>query len=559
MKITNLTFSRSALHTPLFILATLLFISCGNDDDGVVLSTEKQITAFSFLATDNEALNTDVNTTINLEAKTITAEVPFATDLTALQPTITISAAATVNPSSKKVQDFTKPVAYTVTAEDGSKQVYQIQINSATSDAKQITNVTFLATDHTSLDTDIVAVIDQNTHTITAQVPYGTDITALKPAITFSAGATITPNSMQAQDFTNPVAYTATANDGSTQVYQLHITTALNPAKEILSFSLQNANNPALSIDIESLLDQDNHTISILVPYGTDITALQPSITVLEGTTISPQSDQANDFTNPVTYTVTAQDGSTQQYQATVEYSDYPVLIEILKQNPVNRLIWDVEDRSMESWVGVHLNSTGRVTKIYAKNNINTIPTVIENLTELTNLTLYRGRLTSIPTQIGNLTKLTTLNLYSNSLTSIPAQIGNLTKLTTLVLGANQLTSIPQQIENLTQLTTLHLGKNQLTSVPTQISKLTKLTTLSLSFNTLTSIPIELGNLTELTSFYLNSNTLTSIPAQIGNLTKLTSLTLSENPNLNTIPQKVCDLTTNHGTQITKDDGVTCL
>ncbi|WP_234859276.1 leucine-rich repeat domain-containing protein [Aquimarina aquimarini] len=557
MKITNLTFSRSALHTSLFILATLLFISCGNDDDGVVLSTEKQITTFSFLATDNEALNTDVKTTINLEAKTITAEVPFATDLTALQPTITISAAATVNPSSKKVQDFTKPVAYTVTAEDGSKQVYQIQINSATSDAKQITNVTFLATDHTSLDTDIVAVIDQNNHTITAQVPYGTDITALKPAITFSAGATITPNSMQAQDFTNPVAYTATANDGSTQVYQLHITTALNPAKEILSFSLQNANNPALSIDIESLLDQDNHTISILVPYGTDITALQPSITVLEGTTISPQSDQANDFTNPVTYTVTAQDGSTQQYQATVEYSDYPVLLEIIKQN--NLLIWDVNDRSMESWIGISLNSTGRVIRILVGSKIYTIPAVIENLTELTNLTLYRGRLTSIPEQIGNLTKLTTLNFRANEITSIPTQIGNLTKLTTLDLGANRLTSIPTQIENLTQLTTLHLGKNQFTSIPTQISKLTKLTTLSLNFNTLTSIPVELGNLTELTKFYLNSNTLTSIPAQIGNLTKLTSLILSENPNLNTIPKKVCDLTTTHGTQITKDDGVTCI
>ncbi|WP_103867540.1 DUF5018 domain-containing protein [Aquimarina sp. I32.4] len=557
MKITNLTFSRSALHTSLFILATLLFISCGNDDDGVVLSTEKQITAFSFLATDNEALNTDVKTTINLEAKTITAEVPFATDLTALQPTITISAAATVNPSSKKVQDFTKPVAYTVTAEDGSKQVYQIQINSATSDAKQITNVTFLATDHTSLDTDIVAVIDQNTHTITAQVPYGTDITALKPAITFSAGATITPNSMQAQDFTNPVAYTATANDGSTQVYQMHITTALNPAKEILSFSLQNANNPALSIDIESVLDQDNHTISILVPYGTDITALQPNIMLSEGTTINPQSGQVNNFTDAVTYTVTAQDGSTQQYQATVEYSDYPVLLEIIKQN--NILIWDVNDRSMKSWIGVSLNNTGRVTKIFVGSTIHTIPVVIENLTELTNLTLYRGRLTSIPEQIGNLTKLTTLNFRANEITSIPTQIGNLTKLTTLDLGANQLTSIPTQIENLTQLTTLHLGKNQLTSVPTQISKLTKLTTLSLNFNTLTSIPVELGNLTELTNFYLNSNTLTSIPAQIGNLTKLTSLSLSENPNLNTIPQQVCDLTTNHGTKITKDDGTTCL
>ncbi len=41
---------------------------------------------------------------------------------------------------------------------------------------------------------------------------------------------------------------------------------------------------------------------------GTDVSALTPEITISTGATISPESGQAVDFTNPVEYTVTAED-----------------------------------------------------------------------------------------------------------------------------------------------------------------------------------------------------------------------------------------------------------
>jgi hypothetical protein len=44
---------------------------------------------------------------------------PYGTDLTNLVPTITVSAGATINPASGVTQNFTNPVVYTVTAEDG--------------------------------------------------------------------------------------------------------------------------------------------------------------------------------------------------------------------------------------------------------------------------------------------------------------------------------------------------------------------------------------------------------------------------------------------------------
>jgi hypothetical protein len=62
----------------------------------------------------------------------ITAEVPNGTDVTKLKPTITISKDATVSPKSGAQKDFTDPVQYVVTAEDGTtKKTYTVTITVA--------------------------------------------------------------------------------------------------------------------------------------------------------------------------------------------------------------------------------------------------------------------------------------------------------------------------------------------------------------------------------------------------------------------------------------------
>lgn len=52
--------------------------------------------------------------------------------------------------------------------------------------------------------------IDTDSHTVRFHMPYGSDVTALEPAITVSTGAAITPGSGSAQDFSNAVSYTVT-------------------------------------------------------------------------------------------------------------------------------------------------------------------------------------------------------------------------------------------------------------------------------------------------------------------------------------------------------------
>jgi hypothetical protein len=53
------------------------------------------------------------------------------------------------------------------------------------------------------------------------------------------------------------------------------------------------------------------------MPAGTNITSLSPAIQFI-GQSISPAPNVAQDFTNPVTYTVTAVDNTTRAYTVTV-------------------------------------------------------------------------------------------------------------------------------------------------------------------------------------------------------------------------------------------------
>jgi hypothetical protein len=103
------------------LAVTTMFFSCD-----LLISSDKQITSFKFTT----PLAVGV---INENAKTITVEVPKNTDVTLLVPTITISEYATISPNSNVAQNFTYPVSYTVTAEDGSTANYIVTVTVANS------------------------------------------------------------------------------------------------------------------------------------------------------------------------------------------------------------------------------------------------------------------------------------------------------------------------------------------------------------------------------------------------------------------------------------------
>ncbi|MBN1578352.1 MAG: hypothetical protein JW913_17455, partial [Chitinispirillaceae bacterium] len=156
---------------------------------------------------------------------------------------------------------------------------------------------------------DTTATIVDSTHTIIVNVPFGTPVTELTPAITHT-GAGIGPLSGAARDFSNPVTYTVTAADGSTRAYTVTVNVGLDTAKSVTSFSLSSPDTAGIIVD-------STRTIIVNVPFGTAVTALTPVITHT-GTGIDPDTGTARDFTDPVTYTATAADGTKRAYTVKV-------------------------------------------------------------------------------------------------------------------------------------------------------------------------------------------------------------------------------------------------
>lgn len=163
----------------------------------------------------------------------------------------------------------------------------------------------------------VTGVIGETGHTITLNVPFGTDVTALVPTITHS-GASISPASGTAKNFTSPVSYVVTAADATTQTYVVTVVVAPSPAKTMTAFSFAGLNPPVVGTVTEA-----NHTVALTVPNGTNVTALVPTISHT-GASISPASGAAHDFTNPVNYVVTAADATTQTYVVTVTIANPP-------------------------------------------------------------------------------------------------------------------------------------------------------------------------------------------------------------------------------------------
>ena len=330
---------------------------------------------------------------------------PSDANLTVLTPTITLSVNATVSPASAVSQDFTNPVPYTVTAEDGvSQTVYSVTVTKSTltklstpdvsSGATSPTNQGFTTrwaavsnvstytvkvydatgttevvaarqtglsgtsvgitglTANTTYTYKVTAIGDGSSYadsdessasatvrtlstasaitafniigqsgsttigstTISLQMPYGQILTSLSPSITVSGGASVNPLSGAVNGFSSPQHYIVTAEDGTTTTdYTVTITNiAPSGAKAItaLTFSGQVGS---------SVITEGTHTIDVVMPVGTYRYSLTPaSVSKSDFSTISPDITMARDFRTSKTYTITAQDGSTQDYTVNV-------------------------------------------------------------------------------------------------------------------------------------------------------------------------------------------------------------------------------------------------
>ncbi len=259
------------------------------------LNTETDILSFSLA---QEIGTASINTTNH----TVTIEVVSGTDVTQLEPTITISPEATISPS--VVQDFTIPVTYTVTAQDGSIQEWTVTVSIAPNNANSITSFSFV-------EESSSATIDAVNGTVNILVIFGTDLTSLSPTIGISASASINPEGGLSRDFTNPVEYIVTAEDGTSKTWTVTVNIASNTANDILRFEIGDQSS-------ETFIDSENHTVTLEMPFGSNLTSLTPMIHISDNAAIDPDSEVTRDFSDPVTYQVTSESGSVQDWIVTV-------------------------------------------------------------------------------------------------------------------------------------------------------------------------------------------------------------------------------------------------
>ena len=275
-----------------------------------------------------------INSSINSNAATVTASVSTLADLTQLAPEIIVSDFASISPESGTTQDFTNPVDYTVTAEDGTTKEWTITISQQVSNKADINSFTF---------TDQVgeAEIGVKPDTVEAQIVFGGDLTSIAPDIGISLGAEISPASGVTRDFSTSLEYTVTAQDGfTTRVWTVIITEAPNFESDIISFSFD-------GIEGSAEIDPVNHTVTATASANSNYPNLTPTIEVSDGASISPPSGTQQDFSGEVIYTVTAGDGITaQEWSVTIDRSasDENEIISFTYEDKVG-VIYSNEDR----------------------------------------------------------------------------------------------------------------------------------------------------------------------------------------------------------------------
>ena len=186
----------------------------------------------------------------------------------------------------------------------------------------------------------------------------------------------------------------------------------------------------------------------------------------------------------------------------------------LIGQNPENLADWSDQGRA------IRLN--------LADKNITTVPSSIDELTELRQLFLSYNNLSFLTYNIGNLEKLEHLSLSFNSLSDLPTTIGNLENLISLDAELNFLSSLPNEIANLSNLVTLNVSNNELSQLP-NLSTLDKLENFYVNYNSLTYIPSSITLLDSLRILVVDSNQLTELPSGLCNMNSLELLSIAGN------------------------------
>ena len=266
------------------IISMMAFVSC-SDSDETQKSSEKELLSFKI-----------ENLICVIQDDTI--KIQIDSDMsTVYSPTIEVSSKATVSPKSGTQLDFSDPVTFTVTAEDGSLKTYKTKllVNKKLSSEKELFEFSVEG---------FSTKIKEGKVYISAyswQSPYGL------PAITVSEKATVSPNPTVSTNLSWINKITVTAEDGSTNEYpvvwsqadgisEIKVDFSYNGSSRMRYFGVFDENAKTITIDYERERNSTYTGALVIATRG-------------EGTTTNPGSGVPLDEI-PESISVTTKDGT---------------------------------------------------------------------------------------------------------------------------------------------------------------------------------------------------------------------------------------------------------
>lgn len=272
-------------------------------------SPEKAILSYSINGVDG-SIDADAGT-IALDLPAGTGQSSLVAFFSAAGKSVTVN--GVVQTSGQTANDFTRSVTYTVTAYDGSTRDYTVTARILPASWKEITSFSILADETRGIGADVPGEIRDSE--ISVILPYGSNPASLAASFT-TTGKSVTVNGAEQEsgvsrnDYSAPLAFLVTAEDGSTREYLVTVGIAKSDAKSITRFQLDGE---------PGVIDESARSIRVDLPAGKNLSSLIASfVTTGVMVTVDGREQESgrtpNDYSRPVPYDVTADDGSTRRY-----------------------------------------------------------------------------------------------------------------------------------------------------------------------------------------------------------------------------------------------------
>lgn len=275
------------------------------------------------LLADVNFANEATPTTFDAVSNTFTSIMPIDKDITTLSANFTslqnsiVKIGTDIQTSGVNINNFTDAITYTVEGigfNSGINQTYTVKVLHDKNSDCDLMSYSFETAENVGLSNQIIMV--QNGNNYYKREAIGMDLT-LKARFTASAGAKVYINSIEqispmatAVDYSNPVMVTVESENGRYfKNYNIFLD-ARNNTAELTEFSIVNYQVGATNIDNE------NHKVDIWVKKSADLSmltstfTLSPKAKLYAGSIFQRDGITANNFTNPLVYTIVSEDES---------------------------------------------------------------------------------------------------------------------------------------------------------------------------------------------------------------------------------------------------------